>query len=64
MSDEFKFCTSCQSMRRLSTGGWQTGRVKRWRCADCYALMSRAIPKQKKELHHLPILKPLKDMYE
>jgi hypothetical protein len=64
MSDEFKFCTSCQSMRKLALGGWQTGKVKRWRCADCYALMSRSQPKAKKQLRDLPILTPLGESYE
>jgi hypothetical protein len=33
--DGFKYCTSCQSMRREESGKWTGAKIKRWVCVGC-----------------------------
>jgi hypothetical protein len=45
-----KFCSSCQTMQPVALGKMVEGRIRRWKCNNCWANASRPIYKSKEKV--------------
>ena len=45
-----KFCSSCQTMQPAALGKMVEGKIRRWKCNNCWANVSRPIYKSKEKV--------------